>query len=228
MVLAGVGAVGVFLWVASYVSEVRSRVGPEVRVLVLGEPVPAFAPVTEANASLEAVPERWVPDHALRDPEQLAGLVTATELPAGVMLQTGMLIPEPSIEPGQREVAILVDAETGVAGKVRPGSIVDVFATYELGEGAARCAVVLIPGARVVDVGTPSTRQTLTEGGAPTQEQSVAVTMTLSPEDALRVVQAESYATEVRLGLFRAGEAGTPPPRPFCGPVPPRRAGGGT
>jgi pilus assembly protein CpaB len=219
---AGVGAVAVFVWVTAYVSDVRSQVGPPVGVLVLSEAIPAFSPVAETSTTLREIPERWAPAHALRDPVQLVGTVAATDLPAGAMLQEGMLIPEPSIEPGQREVAILVDAETGVAGKIQPGSIVDVFATYELREGTARCAVVLVPGVRVVDVGRPATRQTLNETGVPTQEQSVAVTMTLTPTDALKVVQAESYATEVRLGLFRAGEGGTEPPPAYCGPIPPR------
>ena len=226
LALAAGGAIAVFVWVAAYVSEVQSRVGSPVSVLVLSEPVPAFAPVSQASTTLERVPERWAPDHALRDPVELAGKVAATDLPAGAMLQEGMLIPEPAIDPGQREVAILVDAETGVAGKIQPGSIVDVFATYELREGADRCAVVLVPGARVVGVGRPATRQTLNESGVPTQQQSVAVTMTLTPQDALKVVQAESYATEVRLGLFRVGEAGTDPPAPYCGPIAPGGRGG--
>ena len=226
LAVAAVGALVVFVWIAGYVSEVSSRVGPPVRVLVLSEAVPAFTPISEASTRLEEIPERWAPQHAMRDPVELAGKVAATDLPAGAMLQESMLIPEPAVDPGQREVAILVDAETGVAGKIQPGSIVDVFATYELQDGAVRCAVVLVPGVRVVDVGRPATRQTLNETGVPTQEQAVAVTMTLTPQDALKVVQAESYATEVRLGLFRVGEGATEPPKPYCGPAAPAPRGG--
>ena len=36
----------------------------------------------------------------------------------------------PELATGEREIAILVDAETGVAGKISPGSIVDIVATF--------------------------------------------------------------------------------------------------
>ena len=41
-----------------------------------------------------------------------------------------MLVTPPEINQGEREVAILVDAATGVAGKIAPGRQVDVIASY--------------------------------------------------------------------------------------------------
>ena len=41
-----------------------------------------------------------------------------------------MLVTPPEINEGEREVAILVDAATGVAGKIEPGRQVDVIASY--------------------------------------------------------------------------------------------------
>ena len=41
-----------------------------------------------------------------------------------------MLVTPPEISEGEREVAILVDAATGVAGKIEPGRQVDVIASY--------------------------------------------------------------------------------------------------
>ena len=41
-----------------------------------------------------------------------------------------MLATPPEINQGEREVAILVDASTGVAGKIEPGRQVDVIASY--------------------------------------------------------------------------------------------------
>jgi pilus assembly protein CpaB len=127
-----------------------------------------------------------------------------------------MLIPVPQIGEGERETAILVDAETGVAGKISPGSFVDIFATFEADD--ARCAVVLVSGAPVVDVGEAAEQPVITQQGGLGQESVVAVTFTLSPEDSLRLVHAESYATEVRLGLIRPGDTAAAPPAPFCGP----------
>ena len=47
-----------------------------------------------------------------------------------------MLVPPPQLQEGQREEAILVDASTGVAGRVRPGDLVDVIASYAAEQGA--------------------------------------------------------------------------------------------
>lgn len=226
--LAVVGAGAVFLIVARYVAGVRSQVEPLVTVQRLTRAVPAFDPVTPDDVEAIEVPERWAPDHAIRDPGQLVGLVAAVDLPAGSMLQEGMMTPEPGLQSGEREIAILVDAVTGVAGKVTPGAQVDIFATFEI-EGIGQCAVVLVPGARVVEVGVPATQQVPTQTGTLSEQSVVPVTFTLPPPDALKVVHAESFANEVRLGLIRPGEAAAEPPGQFCGPgvATPGRGGGG-
>ncbi len=49
-----------------------------------------------------------------------------------------MLVTPPEISEGEREVAILVDAATGVAGKIAPGRNVDVIASYGAGRRRPR------------------------------------------------------------------------------------------
>ena len=101
----------------------------------------------------------------------------------------------------------LVDAETGVAGKIGPDSIVDVIATYPDGQTKAAESRVVVPGARIIEVGQPRLK-----GGRGVQEQAadpeqvVPVTFALTPEQALLVSYAESKATEVRLALLRPGD----------------------
>ena len=51
-----------------------------------------------------------------------------------------MLAAPPEINDGEREVAILVDASTGVAGKIEPGADVDVIASYAAESGDSRTA----------------------------------------------------------------------------------------
>ena len=46
-----------------------------------------------------------------------------------------MLNSQSSLAPGYEEIAIPIDADSGVAGQITPGSIVDIDATYS---GAAR------------------------------------------------------------------------------------------
>ena len=67
----------------------------------------------------------------------------------------------PDLAPGQREVAILVDAETGVAGKIGPDSLVDIVATYAGNDQARHRAEVDASSsrrARIIEVGQPSSR----------------------------------------------------------------------
>ena len=63
----------------------------------------------------------------------------------------------PELATGEREIAILVDAETGVAGKIDPGSIVDIVATFGGNDqqGIPPESNVVVPGARIIDVGQP-------------------------------------------------------------------------
>lgn len=211
--LSALGLVGVFALVAGYVSDVREQVDPKVRVLALAGTVEPYKTITDDMVEEIEMPERWAPETALRDRGALVGLVPTTALTEGSILQEGMLAEPPELEAGQREVAILVDAETGVAGKIGPDSIVDIIATYaasEEGRVRARSRIV-VPGARVVEVGQPQR-----QGGEVQQqadpEQVVPVTFAISVRDQLKVTYAESLAQEVRLALQRPDEQERVPP----------------
>lgn len=204
--IAGLGLVVVFVLIAGYVSDVRNEVDPKVQLLALARPVEAHQAITDDMVKSVEMPERWAPPTAMRDPGELVGLVAGTDLEPETLLQSDMLIAPPQLAPGQRELAILVDAETGVAGKIGPDSIVDVIATFPGGETKAPESRVVVANARIIEVGQPRL-----QGGRGVQEQAadpaqvVPVTFALTPEQALIVTYAESNATEVRLALLRPG-----------------------
>ena len=209
LVLAGLGLLAVFVLVASYVSDVRTEVDPKIELLALSKPVKAFESVPDDAVTTVTMPKRWAPPTALRDRAELVGLVAGADLTQDSLLQKGMLIAPPELAPGQREVAILVDAETGVAGKLGPGSVVDIVATFEGDQqrGIPPKSTVVVPGARIIEVG-----QAQLKGGRGVQEaeadptEVVPVTFALQPLDQLKVTEAESFAQEVRLALLRPGE----------------------
>ncbi len=211
LVLATVGAIVVFLSIAGYVSDVRSQVEPYVTVLRVKEEANAYRPLQETQLEEHRMPRRWVPETSVRDRSELVGQVPATDLKRGSLVQRDMLVPEPDLEPGQREIAILIDAETGVAGKVGSGAIVDIVATFEGDEGVAPKAQFLVTGARVIDVGVQRTREVT--GPTPQEQQVVPVTFALSTREALVLTYAESFAAEVRLALVRPDESGRVAPR---------------
>ena len=209
LVLSGLGLLAVFVLIASYVSDVRTEVEPKVKLLALSKPVKAYESVPDDAVREVTMPKRWAPRTALRDRAQLVGLVAGSDLTADSLLQKGMLISPPELAPGQREVAILVDAETGVAGKIGPGSVVDIVGTFQ-GDPQRNIApksTVVVPAARIIDVG-----QTQLQGGRGVQQaesdpkQVVPVTFALTPKQQLEVTEAESFAQEVRLALRRPGD----------------------
>ena len=209
LVLSGLGLLAVFVLVASYVSDVRTEVDPKIKLLTLSKPVKAFESIPDDAVTEITMPRRWAPRTALRDRSQLVGYVAGTDLQPDSLLQRDMLVSPPDLGPGQREVAILVDAETGVAGKIGPDSVVDIVGTFE-GDperGISPRSTVVVPAARIIEVG-----QAQLKGGRGVQQaesdpqEVVPVTFALTPKQQLQVTEAESFAQEVRLALRRPGD----------------------
>lgn len=206
VLVAAVGAIAVFVAVAGYVSDVRSEVGPMATVLRLRRDATAFAPITADMVEEARLPARWAPSTAARTRREVLGLVAGTDLPRGSILQAGMLVPAPGLAPGQREIAILVDAETGVAGKIVPGSLVDIYATFDGEEDGRSRSEIIVSRARIIGVGSPETVSDNDRGGTFAEGKVVPVTFALSVQESLVLTFAESFATKVRLALIASGD----------------------
>jgi len=203
LVVTSILAVAVFVGVLSYVRSVSSQVGPMVTVLRLNQSVDALEPVDESMLEQVRVPERWVPETAVRDTEDAAGLVAATGYEEGSLLQSGMLVERPGLQPGFREVAIVVDAETGVAGKVQPGDHVDIIATMGGRNGVKPVSRVWVSNVLVLEVGLP---HTVEDPDTLATRSGLPVTFALSTEDALTLAYVESFSEKMRLALRGAGD----------------------
>jgi pilus assembly protein CpaB len=219
--VAAVGAILVFSAISSYVDDVRKDVEPKTTVLVLTRSVPELQPIPLDAVREKSVPVKWAGHQALRDAAEIGSLVPNTPLEAGVELQQGMLIEPPSLEEGQQEISILINADTGVAGKLQPGDSVDVLATFPADERqhSPASARTLIRRARVVTVGLPRSAArpgTNPQDGTQTaneQQVLVPVTFALRPTLALRLTYAETFASEIRLSLIRRGDEGRQLPK---------------
>jgi pilus assembly protein CpaB len=212
LAVAGVGAVAVMTSVSSYVSKVHTEVGAMTTVLRLSKDLPAFKAVTADMVEEATMPRRWAPKTAIHQAGEVLGQVAAGDLPRGSVLETGVLQPPPQLQPGQREVAIMIDAETGVAGKVEPGSVVDIYATFDGNQGTVSRSQIIVAGAKVIEVGLPTTKQADTKTGFGEQGKVIPVTFALSVQDSLVLTYAESFATKVRLGLVSGADKRTTPP----------------
>ena len=204
------GAVVTFVAMFSYVQSISSQVGPMTTVLKLSQQVTELKEVTAADVVTEQVPKRWVPDDAIHDVNDIKGKVAAATLNKGAVLQTSMLQDPPQLAEGYREVSIMIDAETGVAGKVTPGSRVDVVSTVEDPNTKAQKAQIIIQNALITEVGVTTKVQDKDENGNFSEEKdSVPVTFSLTPEQSLKLAYAESFSKKVRLLLRRDGDQGT-------------------
>lgn len=208
LIVAALGAIGVFVAVSSYVASVRRQVTPTTIALRLTRDVDAQTIITRDIYRAVEIPRRWAPRGALLKEADLSGQVATADLTRGAFLQAGMVEPEPQLAAGQRELAILVNAETGVAGKIAPGSLVDILATYspEI-DGERAESRIVVNNARVIEVGQPQASGGDPRNGEPVDPQQVVpITFALSVRDTQRVTHAESFAQEVRLALARKGD----------------------
>lgn len=206
LVVTSIGAIVVFFAVLTFVGDVSSKVGPMTGVLQFTRDVAALEPIESDMIEIVEVPERWAPSTAMHTENEVVGLVAGAGYVAGSTVQEGMLVPRPGVQPGYREVAIVVDAETGVAGKVAPGNHVDIIATVAGTETTAARAEIWVSNALVLEVGVPTGVEGSDSSGNFSTSSGVPVTFALTAEDALRLAYIESFSVKLRLALRGDGD----------------------
>jgi pilus assembly protein CpaB len=212
LLLSVLCALGAFAGVLSVVNDVESKVGPEVTAYRLKSDVAPYTPLGRGQFEKIRMPERWLSENAVTDLREIQDKIAVTTLRAGSLLQSDMIVNQPALRPGQQEVAIMIDAATGVAGKITPGSTVNVYATFEgEREGDPSQSKIIVTGAKVLDVGrlTALEPDENDRGREPTD--AVPITFALSTIDAQRITYAESFAQRVRLALVAPGSDTTVP-----------------
>lgn len=204
MVLGSVVALAVFGVVSSYVSNVNSQVGERVTVFRAARALPAFTTLSQADLEEVEMPRRWVSDSALLNPVELEGRKVGIGLESGTLLTRDVLVPPSDLSPTEREIAVNVDAVTGVAGRVEPGDYVDIYAVFADVPGLTRQVRVLVRNARIVSVGGQQTVQREVDVDV-RQQEVLPVTLALEPRDTLAVSYASAFAQEVRLVRLPSG-----------------------
>ncbi|MFF9086900.1 Flp pilus assembly protein CpaB [Streptomyces sp. NPDC014991] len=205
LILSVLCALGAFAGVLSVVHDANSKVGPEATAYRVRSEVKPYTTLDTGQFEKIRMPRRWLSDRAVTDLRQLRGKIAVTTLHPGSLLQTDMIVDQPALQPGQQEVAIMIDAATGVAGKITPGSRVNVYATFEgRKEGDPDQSKIIVTNARVLDVGQITALDPDRDKNQQPTE-AVPITFALSTIDAQRVTYAESFAQRVRLALVAPG-----------------------
>ncbi|OKK11478.1 Flp pilus assembly protein CpaB [Streptomyces sp. CB02400] len=212
LLLSVLCALGAFAGVLSVISDVESKVGPEVTAYRLKTDVAPYTPLSTGQFEKIEMPERWLSKNAVTDLDEIRGKIAVTDLQEGSLLQSDMIVNQPALQPGQQEVAIMIDAATGVAGKITPGSSVNVYATFEgEREGDPDQSRIIVTNAKVLDVGKLTALQPDENDRGREPTDAVPITFALSAIDAQRITYAESFAQRVRLALVAPGTDSTVP-----------------
>ncbi|MFD7322352.1 Flp pilus assembly protein CpaB [Streptomyces sp. NPDC059875] len=213
LLLSVLCALGAFAGVLSVIGDVNSKVGPEVKAYQVKSKVEPYAPLSAGQFEEISMPERWLSENAVTDLSQIEGKIAVTTLEAGSLLQSDMIVKRPALQPGQQEIAIMIDAATGVAGKITAGATVNIYATFD-GEkdGQPAQSKMIVAGARVLDVGKLTPISARDDRGSRATD-AVPISFALSTLDTQRVAYAESFAQHVRLALVAPGSEPAVDPR---------------
>ncbi|MFI7402944.1 Flp pilus assembly protein CpaB [Streptomyces sp. NPDC049541] len=212
LLLSVVCALGAFVGVLSVISDVKSQVGPKVTAYEVKSDIKPYSSLSAAQFEKTEMPKRWLSANAVTDLAGIRGKVAVTTLKKGSLLQSDMIVDQPALQPGQQEVAIMIDAATGVAGKITPDSKVNVYATFEgQKQGDPDLSKIIVTNARVLDVGDLTSLQPDADNRTGQPTKAVPITFALSALDAQRLTYAESFAKRVRLALVAPSETGTIP-----------------
>ncbi|MFE9724600.1 Flp pilus assembly protein CpaB [Streptomyces sp. NPDC005794] len=209
LLLSVLCAFGAFAGVLSVISDVNSKVGPEVDAYRLRTDVAPYTALSAGQFEKVAMPERWLSDNAVTEIDEIDGKIAVTELQKGSLMQSDMMVKSPELRPGEQEIAIMIDAATGVAGKIRPNDKVNIYATFA-GEqdGEVSQSKVIVSNAKVLDVGELTALEPRKDDRNQASE-AVPITFALNTLDTQRVAYAESFAQHVRLALIAPGSDGT-------------------
>ncbi|HET6354977.1 Flp pilus assembly protein CpaB [Streptomyces sp. NBC_00322] len=203
LLLSVLCAFGVFAGVLSVISDVNSKVGPEVAAYRIKTDVAPYTALDPGQFEKISMPKRWLSQNAVTDLSVVKGKIAVTQLKKGSLLQDDMMVKKPAVGNGEQEIAIMIDAATGVAGKITPGSLVNIFATFAgKKEGETDQSRIIVPNAKVIDVGRITALQPDKNDRGSGLTQAVPITFALNTTDAQRLAYAESFAEHVRLALL--------------------------
>lgn len=198
ILLAALLAAIVFGIVSVYLKTIQSQVGNFVYVYQAKDEIPAYTELEESLLVEARIPERWVSESARVSLNSLEGRRIPFTLEPGTTITRDMLIPTSDIDPNEREIAINVDAVTGIAGRVQTGDFVDVYAVFGDVPGLTKQVQIIAQNVRIVSVQGQKTMQE-EESGSISEQSVIPVTLAVPTNTALAITYAANFAEEVRL-----------------------------
>lgn len=188
--------------------EAELHYGPLREVVVSSEALPAGRvldrkAVDEALA-LRRVPESFVPPGSLTLPAEALGRVPAVSLPAGSYLLASQLRSDTPSRPHEarlsgRRTAVEVTVQGGAALTAYVGSPVAVVVTTEPRAAGPGRTYVAAPAVKLLDLRATSADTGAADVLGRSASEPWIATLAVSRHQALRLIQAESFARSIRL-----------------------------
>ncbi|MGW6978676.1 Flp pilus assembly protein CpaB [Streptomyces sp. NPDC054932] len=211
LLLSVLCALGAFAGVLVVIGDVNSKVGAEVVAYRAKGDIAPYSPLAAGQFEEVRIPKRWLSDTAVTDLGALKDKIALTTLKKGSLLQADMFVDRPQLQPGEQEIAIMIDAATGVAGKITSGAKVNIIATFKGAKDTDPSrSVIIVANARVLGVGRLTALDKDADRKGPAE--AVPITFALNTKDTQRVAYAESFAEHVRLALVAPGTDSAPGP----------------
>lgn len=217
--------------VNNYISGIKKQAAEEqktVKVWVAEKDISKGTSIEDIEknrlAELRSVPRKYVASQAISSTRNIEGQVLNVSLSAGEQLTTGKFnYPTDvglacTVPKGHIAVSIPYENAKGVAGMVKPGDLVTVFATFEPGPSGEDETKILLQKVKVTAVGmsTGVEKQDVksrTVGVAEAANNSSVsssdkktITLALSPADAEKLVFSQENG-KVWLGLHPSGSS---------------------
>ncbi|AUI49657.1 Flp pilus assembly protein CpaB [Arthrobacter crystallopoietes] len=206
VILALVGAMLVFTYAGNADDRAIAKLDP-VGVLVVQKSVPVGTPSEELGEYLavEALPTKAVAGSALRNLNDTAGKVTATELVPGEQLISERLVAPEELESsgavevpkGLHEVSFQLEPQRVAGGQIVPGDHVGVFISMEDGPSASPGPITQLALRKILVISIQRAPQPVNEAGeTDTQtlpEGSMLVTVAVDDHAAQKIVFASEF-----------------------------------
>lgn len=194
-----------------YGRSLSAQLGELRPVLVVAADLPARRPIAPRLAAraleVRRVPARFAPPGALASPAEAIGRAPAADLSAGEYLTAGLLRSppprrggRPRLDPGLSPVEIHVSGAGALAAGSggSPAGEVDVVVTTEPGAGGRGRTYVAARGVTLLSLVETGEGAGGIDGGFGALPSHVA-TLALRRGQALRLIDAESFARQIRL-----------------------------
>jgi pilus assembly protein CpaB len=216
--------VGIFALKLGYDHVVKSQakggndMGPTAKVVTASKNIPLGTKLTAEDLTISEIPTKLIPAGTFSDPKDVIGQSIKNPITLKMPILADMIGPGEGLEgiipDGYRAVAVEVNEVSSVGGLLRPGTKVDVLATFKIriardcGGGTETISKLVLQDIEVRAVGQqfrPENMENVSEKVKPSR----SVTLLVKSEQAEALQLAASVGT-IRLALRSATESPSP------------------